>query len=686
MRFNMSKYRLFNREISWLAFNHRVLQEAKDTTVPLHERIKFMAIFSSNLDEFFRVRVAALRNLIVLKQKSRKKLTFDPGKLIKKIHTIVFRQQEELGAIHRDLIQNELVKHHIHLVQDSDLSRKQGIFLKQYFRRELLALIQPVFLAEHKQNLFLEDRALYLIVQLYPVTGNTDSRFQFALIKIPSPPLNRFITIPSGNNRRYIIFIDDIIRLCLSDIFPGYAIRDAYAIKLSRDAEIYIEDEFSDDLVEKIKKGLKKRKTGVPCRLLYDMRMPAGLLTVVRKRFDLNKDNLIAGGRYHNYNDFFSFPNLGPGTLEYPGFKAIKIHTIESAASLYSAIDKRDVLLYYPYHSFAYFLKFLKQAVEHPLTTSIKITLYRTSDDSKVIQNLIKAARKGIEVSVFVEVMARFDEASNIKWAEKLRLAGAAVTYSFPDLKVHAKTCLVTRQEKNTPKNYLYLSSGNFNEKTAQQYTDVGFFTCDKRLTAEVEMVFAFLINKQKPKHFNHLLVAPFCMRRKFYRLIAHEIKMARQGKKAEIFLKLNNIQDPKIINKLYAASNAGVKIKMVVRGICCLVPGIKNMSENIEVISIIDRFLEHSRMYIFHNNGKPKFFLASADWMTRNLSRRIELVVPIYDRRIQKDLLEISALIWKDSAKARIIDKKLKNVYRTSGENRKIRSQTAIYDYLASK
>lgn len=678
----MNKFKIFNREISWLAFNHRVLQEAMDESVPLYERIKFMAIFSSNLDEFFRVRVAALRNLIALSRKTQKKLDFDPEKLLKQIHEIVFKQQEELGSIHRLLFQKELKKRRIYLLKNDALSPQQQIYLKNYFNEHIQSYIAPVFPDMKNQNVFLEDKALYFFLQ----AGSDPKNSRFILIKIPSPPLDRFIQIPSENGGYYFIFIDDVLRLCINQILPEVTINEIYAIKLSRDAEIYIEDEFGGDLIAKIKKGLQRRKTGVPCRLLYDQTMPASMLKILRKYFGISKEDLIAGGRYHNYNDFFSFPKPYSRNLVYPRRRLIKIKMLESAPTVYKAIEKNDILLYYPYHTFNYFLLFLKQAVKNPATKSIKITLYRASRDSQVIRSLIQAARQGIKVTVFVELMARFDEESNIKWAETLEAAGALVLHSLPKIKVHAKMCLISTQTDKLKKEYLYLSSGNLNEKTAQLYTDIGFFTCDRRLTGEANRIFNYLVTGKKPKHLKHLLVAPFTMRRDFYSLVDNEITSARQGKKAEIFIKVNSVQDPKIIKKLYEASNAGVKIKMVVRGICCVMPGIKNMSENIEIISIIDRYLEHSRIYYFYNDGDPKYFLASADWMTRNLSRRIEVAFPVYNPSIKQALQEIMAIHWFDNVKARIIDKGLKNKYRESNASKKMRSQKTLYEYFVEK
>ncbi len=473
------------------------------------------------------------------------------------------------------------------------------------------------------------------------------------------------------------------MRLFLSDIFPGYIVKEIYSIKLTRDAEMYIEDEFSGDLLAKIKQGITQRKTGVPSRFLYDEKMPANFLGFLRESFTLKKEDLVAGGRYHNFSDFISFPRLGPKSLQDKKIPTVRLPEVDHAPSIFLELSKREILTFYPYHSFDYVIRFLKEAAEDPSVEEISITLYRGAPDSQVIRQLIRAANSGKIVTVFVELKARFDEESNILWGQTFEQEGIRVLYSIPGLKVHSKLCLVSRRERNRIKLYAYLATGNFNEKTAKIYSDFGFFTSDPRITKEIKMVFNYLNKVPVDKKYNHLLVAPFNMRKKFYNLIEEEVRFASQGKPAFIDVKLNSLEDKKIIQKLYKASNAGVKIRIIVRGICCLIPGVKNMSENIEVISIIDRYLEHARMYSFHNGGQKIIYLASADWMRRNLSRRIEVAFPIYGKDLQNKLLHIFDLQWRDNVKSRLIDTLQQNSYKEKAIDNLCRSQLETYEYL---
>jgi polyphosphate kinase len=670
----LGKYKYFNREISWLAFNHRVLQEAYDPSVPLYERIKFMAIFSSNLDEFYRVRVAALRNLLELKKKTQKKLSFEPALLLKDIYKKVHEQQEQLGDIYRNNILPELIQNKINLIQDTDLENKQAAFVKDFFAQEVRPHIQPTLLLKNKVTLFLQNKSIYLAIKLLSLKQTKDKQAKYTKYAI--------LEIPSWE-QKFIMFLDDVIRFCSQDIFPGYIVDEMYSFKLTRDAEIYIDDEFSGNLLEKIKKGISKRKIGLPCRFLYDLHMPKDFLRFLKEAFVLSNEDLMLGGRYHNFNDFFHLPNLGPKRLENKSMPPLHVTALDSAKVLFTVIKQKDYLLYYPYHSYTYVIRFLKEAALDKKVVEIFITLYRVASDSQVIKNLILAAKHGKSVTVFVELKARFDEESNIKWAEELETAGVKVLYSFPGLKVHSKLCLVRRKELQSIINYCYLASGNFNEGTAALYTDIGFFTADPNITKEVYNAFQYLSQKGKMHNYQHLMVAPFNMRESFYILIENEIKNALKGKKAEIILKVNSLQDKKIINKLYQASNTGVQIKIIVRGICCLMPGIEGMSENIEAISIIDRFLEHSRIYIFYNGGKRKYFVASADWMQRNLNRRIEVAFPIYNQQIKDILQNIINIQLNDTVKARIIDKSLKNCYQQAESAEKTRSQMETYQYL---
>jgi polyphosphate kinase len=672
---------MFNREISWLAFNHRVLQEARDESVPLHEKIKFMAIFSSNLDEFFRVRVAALRNLLALKEKTKKKLDFDPGKLLEQIFEYVNKQQEELGDIYRNIILKGLKENNIFLITDSEIEESHRNYLQQYFEHEIQPFLQPVFLLKDKVTYFLHNHALYLAVKLIAKTTaeSKTTRAKYALVEIPTRFLPRFITLPSKADEHYIMFLDDAIRAFLPSIFPGYHVDSAYAIKITRDAEIYIDDEFSGDLVDKIQKGISRRKTGVPSRFLYDLNMSKSFLKFLSDALHLSKEDLIPGGHYHNFSDFFSFPTPGPESLQYQKLNPIPCRSFSVKSGMFDSIENKDVFLHYPYHSYEPVIKFLEFAARDKDVSTINITLYRVSADSKIISNLKLAAQNGKKVTVFVEIKARFDEESNIKWAEELKRSGVKVLYSFPGLKVHAKICLVRKANKD----YVYLATGNFNEKTARIYTDFGLFTSRKNITLEIRRVFSHLQSKAAQSHFKALLVAPFNMRETFYALIDKEIENALAGKPASITIKLNNLEDKKIIQRLYRASQSGVKIDMIIRGISCLVPGIKNLSENINIYSIVDRFLEHTRIFVFHNGGREKVYIGSADWMKRNLSRRIEVVFPILDPDIKQNILTILNFQLQDNTKTRLITPGLGNEYRKTESDDLINAQTETYRFI---
>jgi polyphosphate kinase len=683
----VQKQNIYNRELSWLSFNHRVLQEAADKDVPLYERIKFMAIFSSNLDEYYRVRVASLRYLLELKRKNLGKLDFDPVELLKEIHKKVNKQQEELGHIFRNQILKELENENVYLLNETTLNKEQIKFAEAYFQNEILPYIQAGMLASSKINYFLKNQSIYFVVRLISkmatqITAEKKTfKFKHAIFEIPTQFLPRFLVLPERENKEYVMFIDDVIRLNLSFIFPGYDVESAYSIKLTRDAEMYIDDEFSGNLLTKIKEGIVKRKTGVPSRFLYDKNMPKEFLKFLKSTFCLQNEDLVPGGKYHNFNDFFSFPLLGSNKLVYKKISDIKSKQFENIQNHFDLIEKQDVLLYYPYHSYDYIIQLLKEAATDISVSAIWITLYRVASDSKIVQALIHAAKNGKSVFVFVEIKARFDEESNIQWAAELEKAGINVKYSFPGLKVHSKICLIERKNKNIA----YLSTGNFNEKTAKIYTDFGYFTSNKNIIDELKRVFGYLAGQKVSTRFKNLLVSPFNMRNKYESLIDNEIKNAKKGKKTEIILKLNSLQDTKMIKKLYSASQAGVRIKIIVRGICCLIPGIKNLSENIEVISIVDRFLEHARVFIFFNDGNKKYYISSADWMKRNLSRRIEVGFPISDLRLIALIENIIKLQLNDNKKVRIIDAKQSNSYRIIENADIIQSQNETYNYLNS-
>ncbi len=683
------EHKFFNRELSWLSFNHRVLQEAKDPSVPLYERIKFLAIFSSNLDEFFRVRIASLRTLLNLKKKSQKELKFDVDKLLDKIHRTVVKLQEEYGDIYVNHIRPELEQNDIYLVDHTQLNDMQKEFVSEIFNEQVVPHIVPMMVVKKKITPFLRNQRLYLAVKLSSKQNAAEKkagksrRYKYAIVEIPTNHIDRFILLPKIGNKNYIIFLDDVIRLFLPQIFYGYTIHESYAVKLTRDAELYIEDEFAGNLLDKIKKSLAKRSSGAPSRFLYDRAMPPSFLKFLEEALLLSDEDLYAGARYHNFSDFFNFPNPGVKGLMYPELKPIKKSQADASGSIFAAIKKNDSLFYFPYHSYDYVINAIESAAKDPSVKSIKITQYRVAKDSKIVNALVKAAHRGKDVTAFVEVKARFDEEINIKSAEEMQKAGVKVLYSLPGLKVHAKMALISRIESGKIKNYAYLSTGNFNEKTAKLYTDYGFLTADEKLTTEVERVFEYLEGQKTGYEFKHLLVAQYGMRQGFTAMIENEITNAKKGLPAGITIKLNSLEDERMIKKLYEASEAGVKVNMIIRGICCMIPGVPQMSENISGISIVDKFLEHDRVYMFHNNGDERIFLSSADWMKRNLSRRIEVAFPIYSPELKQRIKDIINIKFNDNIKARVIDEKQTNEYQRLNPEAPHHSQNEIYDYL---
>ncbi len=680
----MSISSYYNREISWLSFNYRVLQEAKENTVPLFERIKFLAIYSSNLDEYYRVRVASLRALINLKRSERKKLSFNPEVLLNQINNIVTNQQNEFGDIYKNGIIPELNKNNIFIQDETKLNTHQKKFLDNYWNEVLKDYCAPTFLVNKKINLFLNNDSLYLIIKIRK--KNSDGRmhkYKYALIEIPSGHLPRLLFFPTFRGKNTFIFLDDIIRYCLPKLFSNHEIYESYSIKLTRDAELYIDDEFTGSLLEKIKSGLSNRTTGAPSRFLYDENMPEDILQFIMGYFRLKKNDLVKGARYHNFNDFFSLQNPTKRSMAYSPQRSLASKFINEKKSFFNSVRKRDVLLHYPYQSFNYVLNFLEEAAEDEKVKEIKITLYRVASDSSIVKSLIKAVKNGKKVTAFVELKARFDEELNLFWAKEMEEAGINVLYSFPGLKVHAKLCLIKRVEERKIQYYTYLATGNFNEKTSKIYSDFGFFTSDERLVKDVRKIFWFLAKRELFQTTKHLLTAPHGLRIGFENLINNEIKNAKNGLQASIKIKINNIEDKKIIRRLYKASKAGVKIDMIVRGICCLKPGITNLSDNIKVYSIVDRYLEHSRIYIFHNGGDEKVFLASADLMKRNLNRRIEVAFPIYNKSLKKTINKLFEIQFKDNVKSRIIDEFQNNHYKSDESLSKIRSQYETYKYL---
>lgn len=674
---------LLERDISWLSFNYRVLQEAKDPTVPLFERIKFLAIYSSNLDEFFRVRMANHRNLLRVGKKTKKELHINSKQIVKDIQRIVNKQQEEFSRIFEEEIIPELRNHGIYMIRRLDLNDAQKEYVETYFKDHMLPFVQPVLLVKNKIRPFLNNAALYLTV-LLAERNNPDAPHKYAIVKIPSDHLPRFIPLPSDGGHKDVIMLDDIVRHSVSWMFPGYEILDTFSIKLTRDAELYIDDEFSGDLVEKIKASLSRRQVGPASRFVYDREMPDELLDFLKEAFDLEKYDILQEGRYHNNFDFFKFPTFDIDHLSNPPMPPLPYHPLEDADDFYQALRERDHLIHVPYHSYESVVRFFETAAHDPKVTHIKIIQYRVARKSRIMKALMEAVEAGKQVSVFIEVKARFDEEANLRWGEKLEQAGVNVHYSFPGVKVHSKVALVRRAENRRARMYAYLSTGNFHEDTAKVYSDFGVFTSDERLVNEAARVFSFLETVKVPQQgFEHLMVGQFNLRTGLEELIDYEIEQAKAGNRAEIILKLNSLQDEPMIEKLYQASQAGVKIELIIRGICSLVPGIEGVSENIRVISIVDRFLEHARVFIFYHGGEELIYLSSADWMSRNLSYRVETAFPIYATHIRNQIKDFMTIQMSDNVKARVIDAASSNHYRKDGSDLAIRSQMETYYYI---
>jgi polyphosphate kinase len=663
----------YHRDLSWLRFNHRVLQEAADERNPLYERIKFLAIFSSNLDEFFRVRVSDIRQIKDLEKPLRKKLITKPNKVLKEIKEQVHLQQEAFGKIFKKEIIPELEKEGIHLIDYKAFNATQKQIVKNYFedtlQDNLSISTHPI---SSKKEVFVENESLYLVTMLEDT---------FQLVEIPKDE-PRFFVFPKHNGKYYITFIDDILKynLRLSPQKENNLL--FYSIKISRDAELYIEDEFSGNLMEKIKESLPKRNTGQATRVLIDQAMPKNFQEVLKSALDVNNTDIILGDTYHNFKDFFGFPNPTNKDLSEKKLPPLE-HPIESSSiSIFDAIDKKDQLLHFPYQSFEPVIKFVEEAAVDPLVKTIKITLYRIAEESRLNEAIAQAAKNRKKVVVFIEAKARFDEHNNLKWGDIFKKNGATVLYSYPGIKVHSKIMCIERVIDGESHWYGYIGTGNFNEKTATLYTDFGLMTAHPKLTNELNKVFLVLEGVIIFPKTKKLIVSPFSTRNAFVDLVENEIDLAENGTGGLIILKMNSLQDKNMIKLLYKASNAGVKIRLLIRGICSLVPGIKGQSENIFVTSIVDRFLEHGRVYIFGNGGEEKMYIGSADWMTRNLSHRIEVVCPVLDRDHYKRIRTLIDIQLSDNEKARIIDAHQKNEY-VKNSDAKVRSQIETYQFF---
>ncbi len=685
-----SDYTFIDREVSWLAFSDRVLQEAADPTVPPLERLLFCAIFSSNLDEWFSVRVASLRRVLRLGEADTKKIGFNPSRLLHELQRSVFKQQEKYGRIIGGEVLPLLESHGIFLIQDDAVSPAQGEFLTQFFQREVQPHLGPIVLDSDPGTPALENRGIYLIVELWlKGQGAADDRPQYALVRVPSPPVDRFVVLPSDDGRKLVMYLDDVIRYNLPTLFPDKDVGDSFAVKLTRDADLGLEDEdeLGVDLVEAIRKSLKKRQTGIPSRFLYDQEASHDVVSGMKEWLALSDQDLIAGGRYHNLHDFFGFPRFDRDDLSFPAWEPIPHPVLDGAPSIFALMREKDRIAHFPYQPFDPVVRFLDEAASDPDVDEMWLTVYRVAKDSAVLTALLKAAEAGKKVNVFMEVQARFDEATNLEWADRMEAAGVNTMYSIPGLKVHAKLAMARRREGDGHRLYAYLATGNLNEKTAGLYADHGLFTTDERLTLDVREIFKFLAGEIEEIVPKHLLVAPNTMRSGFYDLIKAEAKAAKAGEPSGMILKMNSLEDTKIIKKLYKASKAGVPIQLIVRGIFRLAAGLPGQSENITARSILDRYLEHARIYIFHAGGEEKMYLASADWMKRNLSRRIEVAFPIYDPDVKAELRQLIDIQLADNRKARVLNAKLDNTYVASEEGAEpVRTQEAFREWLKGR
>ena len=673
---------LINREISWLYFNDRVLQEAADPTVPLIERIKFLAIFSSNLDEFYRVRVATLSRLANLNEKAKEILGYNAKKILSQIKTTVVKQEKKFNNLYENIIVKQLAEEKIFILNDKQLNVTRGEFVKGFFRERLLSTLVPIMLDDELPMPELRDRAIYFFVKL-----TKGKKTRYALIEFPDN-LSRFLVLPETNNLKFIILLDDIIRYSLEDIFFIFEHDsiEAFSLQLTRDAELDLDKEVSVKFVDALSKSLQKRRKGKPMRLLYDSEMPPEMIGYLVKKMKMEKASLIPGNRYHNFKNFIAFPNVGRPDLEYKRNPALPVNGLSFGKSLMGMIAKKDFLISTPYQSFDYVIHFLREAAIDPKVREISITLYRLAENSKIIHALINAAKNGKKVNCLVELRARFDEQNNIYWSNKLEEEGVNVLYGIDGYKVHSKICLVTRMEKGKPMHYGCLSTGNFNEKTAAIYADHTILTANKKITTDLVAIFKALNRNVLPKGLKTLIVSPIDSRPAIYRLIESEMRCAKAGKKAYMIFKMNSLADEQMINKLYQASNAGVKIQLIVRGMCCLIPGIKGFSENIEVISIVDKYLEHARVHIYGNGGKELIYLTSADFMTRNIDNRVEVGFPVLDDDLRNEVRNIIDIQLADNTKAREISGNSINRYHKTKSEVLTRAQIDIYTYLKNK
>jgi polyphosphate kinase len=688
-----SKYAYINREISWLQFNERVLQESADKRVPIIDRIRFLGIFSNNLDEFFRVRYATVKRTVdsdlTGKETLGGMLATDLLALITKIS---IEAQSKSLKILKDITE-ELKSHSIYLINETELSTDQSAFVTNYFLSKVNPELTTIDLNTVEDFPMLKESAAYLAVRLVKnlsklKRSSKTQEVHYALIEIPSS-LNRFVVLPEEDQKNYVMMLDDVIRHCLNRIFFmfDYDAIEAHMIKITRDAELDIDDDLDKSFLEKISTSVSNRKISDPVRFVYDKRIKLDTLNFLTEKIGIeDTDSVIPGGRYHNRKDYMNFPNFGRAAIQYSKIEPLAVPNFEMEVSVFDQIRKRDYMIYTPYQNYAYVIRFLKEAALDPKVKEIKITIYRLAGNSQVAAALINAAKNGKVVTVQIELQARFDEESNISYANRFKEAGIRLVFGIRGLKVHSKICVVTRETENKALEYFgFISTGNFNESTARIYTDHTLFTAHKGILLETLKVFDFLETTYRVRKYKHLIVSPHYTESTFTRLIQQEIVNAKAGKEAYIRIKMNSFTSYKMIDKLYKASQEGVKIDLIIRGINCLIPGVKGMSENIRAISIVDKFLEHTRMFIFANGGDPKVYISSADWMTRNIENRVEVGVPIYQENLKNELIEVFDIYWNDNQKARVFSAKQDNAYRKN-KKEPLRAQFALYDYYKSK
>ncbi|SHN43411.1 polyphosphate kinase 1 [Chitinophaga sp. CF418] len=682
---------LNDRDLSWLSFNYRVLCMAKNEEVPLYERIKFLSIFSSNLDEFFRVRMPAVLAVNKLLHRNPEAAGEDilSQDTLPAIQREINRQLGEFGRTLTGQLLPALRSHNIHLYYNESLHTLHLEHLREYFLTRVLSFLQPLWLRKKKpEEVFLENNQLYFVVSL--TEDSKPDMLQYALVNIPSAALPRFIELPALENVYYIAMLDDVIRENVGFLFPGYTVAGCYSIKITRDAETDL-NELASDILEQVETMIQKRELGIPTRFLYDAAMPLALQKLLSVYFHILPEEMVEGGRYHNLKDLNDLPMpVKLPAFSYPKQPSIQVPVLEEAPRLLDEVAKRDILLHAPYQRYDYILRFFNEAAVDPNVQEIYITLYRIASSSQIANALISAAHNGKQVTVFVELKARFDEANNIRWAKKMKAAGVKIIYSIPGLKVHAKIALVKRRRGYKWDYAGLMATGNFNETTARFYTDHVLMTAHPGITQELELLFLYLQAREQPGKykfltFQHLLVAQFNMMDRFKELIGREIENARAGKPAKITIKLNNLQEKEMIASLYAASQEGVQIDLIARSICCLMPE-QPESSNIRVRRIVDRYLEHARVFIFHNNGNEEVYMGSADWMNRNLHRRIEVCFPVYDPQLQEQLKEIIRLQLADNTNAVKLDAEIRNIDIVPEEGAtRVNAQQAIYQYIQS-